>query len=47
MFRKDKQKVTDPAKEVKEKNRPKIDFKITPYTPYNRLGLWIQNIWKL
>lgn len=47
MFRKDKQKVTDPAKEVREKTQPKIDFNIQPYTPYGRLGMWLKATWRI
>lgn len=50
MFRKDKSKVTKPTPKITSdylKNKEnRVDFKVSPFTPYGRLGSWFQLIWR-
>ncbi len=43
MFRKAKQ---DGSKTTKKKIKPKIEIKFKPFTPYFRLGSWIEFNWR-
>lgn len=54
MFRKDKRETTRPPRELKKvipnvrrEEEKRIDFNISPYSPYGRFGIWLKTIWRI